>query len=102
MGRSDEQDGSVARDLPGTSRHNLSEKEVDQVAHDIQEQVILPVHHGVELFLRGRIRLRLRRRSVLCAGLGGHGEPVGDASQWFRRGRIARQGRTGAGSGMMA
>lgn len=73
MRRSDEQDGASLRDAPGTSRHDLSEEHIDNVADGVEKHVVFPVHHRIELLLRGRVRRRLRRCRVLGAGVFRHG-----------------------------
>lgn len=51
MRASDEQHWAGLRDLPRSSRDDLSKEEVDEIAHGMEERVILPVNHGIELLL---------------------------------------------------
>lgn len=51
MRASNKQHRAGLRDLPGSSRDDLSEEEVDEIAHGMEERVILPVDHGIELLL---------------------------------------------------
>lgn len=48
---SDKQHWAGLRDLPRSSRDDLSKEEVDEIAHGMEERVILPVDHGIELLL---------------------------------------------------
>lgn len=86
MRRSDEQDGTGLGHAPGASRNDFAEEGVDDVADRVEEQIVLPGRHGIELLLRGMLLLddrrgRRRRRRRLRQ----------------RRGRSAIFGRHGAG-----
>lgn len=74
MWRCDEQNRSSLRNTPGTSRHNFTEEHIDDVANGIQEHIVLPVHHRIELLLRGWVRRGLRRCRVLCPSMFRHYE----------------------------
>lgn len=47
MRRSNKQHGTSLRNTPGATGHDLTEEHVDDVADGIEEEIILPVHHGI-------------------------------------------------------
>lgn len=76
MRRGDKENGARLRNPPGATRDDLAEEQVDQVAEDGEEHVVLPVDHGIQLFLRPGCVVRrsgLAGRAGLLLGLGGHG-----------------------------
>lgn len=81
VGRRDKENRTRLGDSPRASGHNLLEKGVDKVADDEDKEVVLPVDHGIQLFLslvRGsllELRLMARRRLFV----GGHREARGPA-----------------------
>ena len=77
VGRRDKKNRTGLRNPPGATRHDLLEEGVDEVADNKDEEVVLPVHHGVELLLRlvrGSLvdLLLVARGRRLLALLGGH------------------------------
>lgn len=70
--RGDEEDRTRLGNLPGASRVNFTEEEVDEDTKNPEEEVVLPVHHGIELLWRGRVRHALRRRSGGRSSVVGH------------------------------
>ena len=92
------------RNSPRASGNNFSEKGVDEVSDDIEEEVVLPIDHGIELLwllVRGRLGPRLRVLGLLRPGLGGHAEGVWEGSRGsaaaFDATRKDAQGRAGSG-----
>lgn len=77
MGRRNKENRTGLGHPPGASRHDLLEEGIDEIANDENEEVVLPVHHGIQLLLalvRGSLlELGLiARRRLLVARLGGH------------------------------
>ena len=73
------------RNAPGASRHDFAKEHVDDVADAVQEQIVLPVGHWIELLLARGLCHSFgagRRRGGFLVGLVGHG---GQFGVWSKR-----------------
>ena len=89
MRRSNKENGTRARDLPGATGMDLAEEEVGQDTESPKQDVIFPWNHRIQLFRRLRLGgALLGRRDGRAASFRGHAGRCVDSRTKMGEGRL--------------